>query len=220
MTLAETSAEIVRPVTIAILDDHELLMDSISTWVATNATDFDVVLAAITWGDFVLSPHFPADLVFMDYHLQGSASIESRVRTCRAAGSKVIVLSGLDTRETRERSLNAGAARFISKALGMTDAMEIARDVMGLPQLAPEPAPELVEAPELIKPKLSAGETQALLLYASGFNLEDVAREMGVQYETAKTYIRRVREKYSKAGRAASRRIELIQRAAEDGYLN
>jgi hypothetical protein len=42
---------------------------------------------------------------------------------------------------------------------------------------------------------------------------------MNVQYETAKTYLRRVREKYAKVGRPASKKAELIRRAAEDGYL-
>ena len=42
---------------------------------------------------------------------------------------------------------------------------------------------------------------------------------MDVGYETAKTYLRRVREKYARAGRPASRKAELIRRAAEDGFL-
>jgi hypothetical protein len=42
---------------------------------------------------------------------------------------------------------------------------------------------------------------------------------MDVGYETAKTYLRRVREKYARAGRPASRKSELIRRAAEDGFL-
>ena len=42
---------------------------------------------------------------------------------------------------------------------------------------------------------------------------------MNVQYETAKTYLRRVREKYAKAGRPASKKADLIRRAAEDGFL-
>ncbi|GMA94387.1 hypothetical protein GCM10025881_12110 [Pseudolysinimonas kribbensis] len=42
---------------------------------------------------------------------------------------------------------------------------------------------------------------------------------MGVQYETAKTYLRRVREKYARAGRPASKKAELVRRAAEDGLL-
>ncbi|WP_268891234.1 hypothetical protein [Agromyces humi] len=42
---------------------------------------------------------------------------------------------------------------------------------------------------------------------------------MDVGYETAKTYLRRVREKYARVGRPASRKSELIRRAAEDGLL-
>ena len=47
----------------------------------------------------------------------------------------------------------------------------------------------------------------------------EVAHRMDVGYETAKTYLRRVREKYARAGRPASRKSELIRRAAEDGFL-
>ena len=54
---------------------------------------------------------------------------------------------------------------------------------------------------------------------ATGFSTAEVAEQMNVQYETAKTYLRRVREKYTKVGRPASKKAELIRRAAEDGYL-
>ena len=47
----------------------------------------------------------------------------------------------------------------------------------------------------------------------------EVAVEMHVQFETAKTYLRRVREKYARVNRPASRKVDLIQRATEDGYL-
>ena len=69
------------------------------------------------------------------------------------------------------------------------------------------------------RPKLSPGETQALKLYCSGLSTIEVGREMNVQYETAKTFLRRVREKYAKVGRPASKKIELIRRATEDGIL-
>jgi len=63
------------------------------------------------------------------------------------------------------------------------------------------------------------GEVAALKLYVSGLSTTDVADRMNVQYETAKTYLRRVREKYAKANRPASKKSDLIRRAAEDGYL-
>ena len=66
---------------------------------------------------------------------------------------------------------------------------------------------------------LSAAEERALRLYAKGFSTHEVADRMDIGYETAKTYLRRVREKYARAGRPASRKSELIRRAAEDGLL-
>lgn len=211
-----------RRVRLAILDDHEVLLDSLSSWINVNAYDFDLVLTAHTWLQLVHSDNFPTDLVFLDFQLKEPVSIEARVRTCRAAGAKVVVLSSLDTRESRERALEAGAAAFLSKALPMREVMDAARQVMGVardaaPQRDWRPLPS--GAATQSRPKLSAGETEALRLYVSGHSTNEVAAKMNVQYETAKTYLRRVREKYAKANRPASKKAELIRRAAEDGYL-
>lgn len=208
-------------VRLAILDDHEVLLDSLSSWITANATDFDVVLMAPTWLQLVHSPAFPTDLVFIDFQLKEPVSIEARVRTCRAAGAKVIVLSSVDTREARERALAAGAAAFLSKSLTMAAVMETARRVMGIqgdPSARvwrPSPGGAAAHA----RPKLSPGEAEALRLYATGYSTAEVAAQMNVQYETAKTYLRRVREKYARVDRPASKKAELIRRAAEDGYL-
>jgi DNA-binding NarL/FixJ family response regulator len=208
-------------VRLAILDDHEVLLDSLSSWITTNATDFDVVLMAPTWLQLVHSPAFPTDLVFIDFQLREPVSIEARVRTCRAAGAKVIVLSSLDTVEARERALAAGAAAFVSKSLSMATVMETARRVMGIQSAAGnrEWRPTAVGTFAETRPKLSPGEAEALRLYATGYSTTEVATRMNVQYETAKTYLRRVREKYARVDRPASKKADLIRRAAEDGYL-
>lgn len=208
---------------LAILDDHEVLLDSLGSWISVNAPDFDLVLSASTWLQLVHSDNFPTDLVFIDFQLREPVSIEARVRTCRAAGAKVIVLSSLDTRESRERALAAGAAAFLSKSLPMREVMDAARTVMGLalgPSLQRDWRPPPVGVTAQVRPKLSAGEQQAFTLYVSGLSTPEVAERMNVQYETAKTYLRRVREKYAKANRPASKKAELIRRAAEDGYLS
>jgi DNA-binding NarL/FixJ family response regulator len=209
-------------VRLAILDDHELLLDSLSSWITGHAPDFDLVLTAPTWFELVQSDQFPTDLVLLDFQLQEPVSIEARVRTCRAAGAKVIVLTSLDTLEARERALAAGASEFLSKVLPLAEVMESARRVMGMestgePQRDWRPLPS--GAVRAARPKLSAGEREALGLYANGSSMSEVAEAMNVQYQTVKTYLRRVRDKYARAGRPASTRADLIRRAAEDGYL-
>ena len=208
-------------VRLAILDDHEVLLDSLASWIGANAPDFDLVLSANTWLQLVHSNNFPTDLVFIDFQLTESVSIEARVRTCRAAGAKVIVLSSLDTPAARERALAAGAVAFLPKTLPMREVMDAARDAMGV---APDPEqhdwrPRPAGGTPRARPKLSPGEAQAFTLYASGLSTPEVAERMNVQYETAKTYLRRVREKYSKVDRPAGKKTELIRRAAEDGFL-
>lgn len=211
-----------HPVRIAILDDHEVLLDSMTTWVAQNAPDFRLVLAAQTWLQLVHSDQFPADIVIIDFQLKEQVSIEARVRTCRAAGAKVVVLSSLTTEDAKARALGAGAAAFLSKSLSMHEVMDAVRGVMGMkcgeaPAQEWRPLPRGVREPS--RPKLSPGEEEALRLYVSGLSTAEVGERMDVKYETAKTYLRRVREKYAKANRPAGKKAELIRRAAEDGYL-
>ena len=220
-SLDERPAE--HKVRLAILDDHEVLLDSLSSWIAANAPDFDLVLSASTWLQLVHSDNFPTDLVFIDFQLKEPVSIEARVRTCRAAGAKVIVLSSLDAQESKDRAIAAGAAAFLSKSLPMREVMDAAREVMGV-QRDPSAAVDWRPLPEgavtVSRPKLSAGEVDALKLYVAGYSTDEVATALNVRYETAKTYLRRVREKYAKVNRPASKKADLIRRAAEDGYLH
>ncbi len=219
----DTEAQAARRVRLAILDDHELLLDSLATWIATHALDFELVLTAPTWFELVQSDQFPTDLVLLDFQLQEPVSIEARVRTCRAAGAKVIVLTSLDTLDARDRAFDAGASAFLSKTMPLDEVMETARRVMGMESTGTpvrdwRPLPRGAQHPA--RPKLSTSEKEALALYATGYSMSEVASQMHVQYETAKTYLRRVREKYARAGRPASTKADLTRRAAEDGYLN
>jgi DNA-binding NarL/FixJ family response regulator len=226
-----TAATSLTPIRLALLDDHELLLDSLATWIEKHAPEFDLVLRASTWLELVHSDAFPTDLVIMDLQLRESVSIGARVRTCRAAGAKVIVLSAVDTQEDRDAALAAGAVAYLTKTQPMIEVLDAALTAMGRgapgdPAAAASASPPAVTAwrprpmiPEAAKPRLSDGELHALTLYADGRTTTEVAREMNVQYETAKTYLRRVREKYGKVGRPTSSRADLIRRAAEDGYL-
>jgi len=207
---------------LALLDDHEVLLDSLSSWIRSNATDFDLVLSASTWLELVHSDNFPTDLVLLDFQLKEPVSIEARVRTCRAAGAKVIVLTSLDSRESEDRAMAAGASAFVSKSRSMREVMDTARKVMGIARdtnLQRDWRPLPGGATKREVPKLSAGEAEAFRLYVAGHSTSQVAQKMNVQYETAKTYLRRVREKYARVNRPASKKADLIRRAAEDGYL-
>ena len=214
------------PYRLALLDDHELIVDGLARWFTDFAADFTVVIRVTSWLDLVRDPEFPVDLVLMDLQLGDTVSIESRIRACRAAGAKVIVVTAIDDEESRSRSLVAGAAGFVSKTLPADELVDYARRVMRGERVQRHPSTAVRadaagdgDRPDRHGVALSAAEEKALRYYAQGLSTVEVGRRMEVGYETAKTYLRRVREKYAKAGRPASRKAELIRRAAEDGYL-
>lgn len=211
-----------RGITVAIVDDHGLLVDSLGSWINENAPELDVVLQSTSWGQCLVSEKFPPQLVLMDYHLTEPVSIEARILTCRAAGAKVIVMSAFGGPVLRNRIMSAGADGFFEKSESMADVLVEIRRIFGIEsETNAVPSSRAVSGSPstVIRPKLSSGEQTALVLYAQGRATKAVADEMNVQYETAKTFLRRVREKYARAGRPASKRAELVRRAAEDGYL-
>ncbi|MBM7504000.1 response regulator [Agromyces aurantiacus] len=232
-----------RAARIGILDDHALIVDGLASWIDEHAADLSVVIRTTRWLDLVRNPEFPVDVVLMDLQLDESVSIESRIRACRAAGADVVVVTALDDAASRARSLEAGAAAFVSKTLPVADLVSIARRVArGERPSGPTGVGSSVtgailttgasaaaagaadpgtrrDVPAPADAGLSDAERRALVLYAEGLSTAEVARRMSVGYETAKTYLRRARDKYAKVGRPAGRRAELIRRVAEDGML-
>lgn len=220
----KSKTDMAEPVTLAVLDDHALLVDSIVSWFAENAPDFAVVSNSTTWAACMADESFPPQLVLMDYHLSEPVSIEARILTCRAAGAKIIVMSAFGGPEIHKRIIEAGADGFFEKTVAMESIAHHARKIFGLADAGCEPVNQSVPVAQTSdfvvgRPQLSSGERDALLQYAQGKSTKEVAESMNVQYETAKTFLRRVREKYARAGRPASRRADLVRRAAEDGYL-
>ncbi len=209
--------------TVGILDDHGLLVDSMESWIIENCPDMSVVLTATSWSQCLGNENFPPNLMVMDYQLADPISIGARLLTCRAAGAKVIVMSALGGTEMRERISAAGAHDFFTKSESMYRVVSRARELYGMFPLnngAPHHDDDAVAQHSVSqRPKLSVSEREALVLYVQGNSTREVADLLNVQYETAKTFLRRAREKYARAGRPASRRAELVRRAAEDGYL-
>ena len=182
-----------------------------------------VVVKATSWTQCLANENFPPDLMLMDYQLAEPISIEARLLTCRAAGAKVIVMSALAGPEIQHRVEAAHADDFFVKSAPMFVVASRARRMFGMPLLN-NGAPHFAERPEgehglSERPRLSTNEREALVLYVKGNSTREVADILNVQYETAKTFLRRAREKYARAGRPASRRADLVRRAAEDGYL-
>jgi DNA-binding NarL/FixJ family response regulator len=86
--------------------------------------------------------------------------------------------------------------------------------------LRAEIARETAPAPGGRRPRLAPRQQQVLIAYVGGSDLlPTVARELGMDRETLKTHLRRIRAKYAEVGRPAPTRRDLYVRAVEDGLV-
>ncbi|MFT2706951.1 DNA-binding response regulator [Clavibacter zhangzhiyongii] len=228
-TRGATGSQVAEPVRVGVLMGNESALDEVCAILRHRAPEVEVVVSTTGWLQLVRSPRFPTDVAVIDYDLADAVSLEGRVRSCRAAGVAVVVLSRSGSDEVRRRVLDAGAAALLTGPVPAADIVSAVRAVVAsardsrqratsaADRAADEAAAEAALA--FASPRLSQGEEQALRLYVTGRSTLAVAQAMNVQYETAKTYLRRVRAKYRLVGREAGRRADLIERAVEDGYV-
>ncbi len=147
-------------------------------------------------------------MVLLDLDLGDGATAERNVAVIRAAGPAVLVLSASDKPVSVREAMRAGALGYVlkneetSEVRAAIKAVATGKDWIS-PRLAYIFATD--DAPD--RPELSAQETRALQLYATGMPMKSVARRMCISEETAKQYVGRVREKYARAGRAAPTQI-------------
>ena len=151
--------------------------------------------------------------------LAGTAA-RRNVAMIRAAGPAVLVLSASDKPVPVREAIRASALGYVLKNEETTEVRAAIKAVAaGKDWISPRLAYIFAtdDAPD--RPVLSAQETRALQLYATGMPMKSVARRMCISEETAKQYVGRVREKYARAGRAAPTKLDLYYRAVEDGHL-
>ena len=215
------------PVRVAIVDDERMVLQGLHAWLGAERTPLDVVAAVDTWNDLLHHPAFPVDVVLLDLDLKDDLPVVMKIATLRSAGIATVIISTHANPVEVRGCLSAGALAYLPKS---EPADEIVRATQlaarGQSYLTAELAALLVAdrsestATASLVPDLSPQEMRALVWYASGLPMKSVARRMNLSPDTAKDYIDRVRVKYAETGREARTKVELYQRAVEDGFLS
>jgi two-component system uhpT operon response regulator UhpA len=218
---ATSHLEVLHPVCVAIVDDHDAVRFGLKG--ACDEAGFTFCGGAGTVAE-LLEKRRPldCDVVVLDLSLADGSQVENNVRAIIEAGAQVLVFSIADKAALVSAALRSGAAGVVKKSQSMADLMNNIQLVAnGVYVNSPEAA-AAIDSDVSFKEQanLSPRERQVLALYASGFALKQVAFELGVGYSTVKEHIDRVRSKYSNIGRPAGTKTELYLRAVEDGLID
>ena len=208
------------PIRLALVDDHRMLLGALTEWIRNAATDIDMVAAVATWPELLTHPAFPVDVVLLDLDLKDNIPVSLKIATLKTTGVHVVLMSTYSEPNVVREALAAGALGYIVKS---EDASMIAESIRSAATGESFISAELdlaLNAGEVGgAPKLSAQERRVMALYGGGEPVKAVAFQLGISEETAKSYLKRIREKYRVAGIDVGTKVALRKRAIQDGIL-
>lgn len=205
---------------VAVVEDHVLQRKRIE--VILSGQGFEVAHSGETLPEFIdwLHENARPDLLVLDLMVDRRPPVDPSVVTDLVrAGQRIIVLSALGSPLLVQQIVRAGVAGIVGKRDSEEDLLEAVRAVVQNDEWMTSELASVI-ASDADRPQFSLQEERALVLYASGLTIDAVARAIGVQTDTAKGYLTRVKAKYARHGRPAQTKLELYQQAVLDGYLS
>jgi two-component system, NarL family, uhpT operon response regulator UhpA len=206
---------------VAVIDDHRLILDGLAARLSEPSTGIAVVAVEPTWAGLLASAEFPVDVVVLDLHLEDNIPIGTKLRALAPTGSATVVMSQHTDQASVAAALAAGALGFVAKTETADELIAAIHAAAaserhlssGLAQSVAEytPAPDAGLGPR---------ELNALILYAGGRSIREVAAAMRTTEETVKSYIKRARRKYKDVGIDVGTRILLRRHGVREGWIS
>lgn len=208
------------PIRLALVDDHKMLLGALTEWIRGAAADISMVAAVTTWPDLLTHPEFPVDVVLLDLDLKDNLPISLKISTLKTTGVKTVLMSTYSEPNVVREALAAGALGYLVKSEDAVMIVEAIRAAYkGESFISAELDLALNASDVGGAPKLSAQERRVMALYGGGEPVKAVAFQLGISEETAKSYLKRIREKYRIAGIDVGTKVALRKRAIQDGIL-
>jgi len=209
-----------KRIRLAIVDDHRMLLGALTEWIRKAAADIDMVVAVPTWPELTIHPEFPVDVVLLDLDLKDNIPVSLKINTLRSMNVRVVLMSTYSEPNVVREAIAAGALGYLVKSEDADMIVEAIRAAAKGESFVSAELDLAINADEIGgAPKLSAQERRVMALYGGGEPVKSVAYQLSISEETAKSYLKRIREKYRVAGFDVGTKVALRKRALEDGIL-
>lgn len=190
------------PITVSIVEDDPNLGEGLVRLLG-RTRDFRC-LGSYANGESALQeiPKNPPEVALMDINLPGIDGIEC-VRKLKETNPeiRVVMLTVYENPERIFKALTAGAIGYLLKHRPSAELLSAIRDAHhGGAPMSSQIARKVVQFFQSNKPAgdsedLSAREKEVLDLLAKGYLIKEIADQLGLSFDTVRTYIRRIYEK-------------------------
>jgi len=196
-----------------------MLLGALTEWIRGAADDINMVAAVTTWPELLTHPEFPVDVVLLDLDLKDNIPVSLKISTLKTTGVKTVLMSTYSEPALVREALAAGALGYLVKSEEASMIVEAIRAAAQGESYISAELDVALNGTEDGTPRLSAQERRVMALYGSGEPVKAVAYQLGISEETAKSYLKRIREKYRLAGHDVGTKVALRKRAIQDGIL-
>ena len=207
------------PIRLAIVDDHRMLLGALTEWIRSAADDISMVAAVTTWPELLTHPEFPVDVVLLDLDLKDNIPVSLKISTLKTTGVKTVLMSTYSEPALVREALAAGALGYLVKSEEASMIVEAIRAAHNGESFISAELDLALTGGSEGSPRLSAQERRVMALYGAGEPVKAVAHQLGISEETAKSYLKRIREKYRLAGHDVGTKVALRKRAVRDSIL-
>ena len=210
--MSETESKPSRPLTLLIVDDHEVVRQGLAALLGRRA-EFHVVAEAGTVAEAVAAARkFRPDLVVMDVRLPDGSGIEA-CREIRAEmpDTHVVMLTSYPDEDAVLSAIIAGASGYLLKQVRARD-LVAALEAVGRGESLLDPAVTgrvlerirriaTADQPDELA-QLTSQEQKILLLVAEGKTNKEIAAEVFLSDKTVKNYVSSILAKLNLERRA------------------
>ena len=199
-----------EPITVLIVDDHEMVRDGAKGYLEVQA-EIVVVAEAESGEEAVrLANEFVPDVVLMDLVMPGMDGVEATRKVKDISPrTQIIILTSYHEDEHIFPALQAGAISYLLKDVKASELVEaIRRAAKGEATLHPRVAARLVKQFSHGEPQnanvfteLTERELEVLTLIARGFTNQKIATELVISIGTVKGHVSNILSKLHLADR-------------------
>lgn len=205
-----------KPVRVAIVDDHGMVRDGLKAAIAEDPGLVVVGDAATLAAAIALCAAENPDVVICDQQLPDGLGSDLPA-SLGTDTIRVLLVSGLATEQTVAAAVAGGCAGFVAKADGIAKLVEAVRDLMADRAVFPAGLLRAMAAAGNAGggPALTSRELDVLRLLAQAKGSEEIAVELVVSLHTVRNHIRNTLAKLG-----ATTRLEAVVKAARLGIVD
>lgn len=179
---------------VAVIDNDKLVPAGLRALLA-GMDDITLVCVSSDVAGY-LAAGAPVDVVLLDLLLEDGTMPAANVATLRATGVRVLVISVHGDRRHIRSTIRAGASGYLVKD---DDGAKLAEAIRTVHAGGRALTTELMTIINDDPPELSPQELEVLYLYGTGSTLAATARRLGIAVPTVRSYLDRIRAKWTAA---------------------